>query len=220
MNATGTCLEYWSVYRLARLARNVRMTSDHHVQAAAAVFREAGDQSSRAFRRPGTATPAVRGAGLVTVATEEVTGSNPVRATRRSGTDRGRVANLKIMARDEHSVTPQSEDFSAWYSDVVFRADSVDRGPVRGSMVIRPYGYRIWELLRGRQGPRAAAGVGSLPGGDRPDRAGTRPGQRYPQPPNWPPRCILLAGEPEQGRCVRCGEASAYGKRVIFARAY
>ncbi len=53
-----------------------------------------------------------------------------------------------IMARDERSVTPQSEDFPAWYNDVVFRAELVDRGPVRGSMVIRPYGYRIWELLQ------------------------------------------------------------------------
>ena len=51
-----------------------------------------------------------------------------------------RVGNLKIVARDERSVTPQSEDFSAWYNDVVFRAELVDRGPVRGSMVIRPYG--------------------------------------------------------------------------------
>jgi prolyl-tRNA synthetase len=34
------------------------------------------------------------------------------------------------------------------------------------------------------------------------------------------PRCIPLAGEPEQGTCIRCGKASAYGKRVIFARAY
>ncbi len=52
------------------------------------------------------------------------------------------------MARDERSVTPQSEDFSAWYNDLVFRAELVDRGPVRGTMVIRPYGYRIWELLQ------------------------------------------------------------------------
>ena len=56
--------------------------------------------------------------------------------------------SLTVMARDERSVTPQSEDFSAWYNDVVFRAELVDRGPVRGSMVIRPYGYRIWELLQ------------------------------------------------------------------------
>src|SRR5215472_3403632 len=58
------------------------------------------------------------------------------------------LGSLRIMARDERSVTPQSEDFSAWYNEVVFRAELVDRGPVRGSMVIRPYGYRIWELLQ------------------------------------------------------------------------
>jgi len=52
------------------------------------------------------------------------------------------------MTRDERSVTPQSEDFSAWYNELVFRAELVDRGPVRGTMVIRPYGYRIWELLQ------------------------------------------------------------------------
>jgi prolyl-tRNA synthetase len=34
------------------------------------------------------------------------------------------------------------------------------------------------------------------------------------------PRCIPLAGEPEQGTCIRCGKPSAYGKRLIFARAY
>ncbi len=57
------------------------------------------------------------------------------------------------MAGDErgaaqHGVTPQSEDFSAWYNELVFKAELVDRGPVRGTMVIRPYGYRLWELLQ------------------------------------------------------------------------
>ena len=52
------------------------------------------------------------------------------------------------MAHDERGVTPQSEDFSAWYNEVVFKAELVDRGPVRGTMVIRPYGYRMWELLQ------------------------------------------------------------------------
>jgi prolyl-tRNA synthetase len=52
------------------------------------------------------------------------------------------------VAHDERGVTPQSEDFSAWYNDLVFKAELVDRGPVRGTMVIRPYGYRIWELLQ------------------------------------------------------------------------
>jgi prolyl-tRNA synthetase len=52
------------------------------------------------------------------------------------------------MARAEgRGVTPQSADFSAWYNELVLKAELVDRGPVRGTMVIRPYGYRIWELL-------------------------------------------------------------------------
>jgi prolyl-tRNA synthetase len=46
-------------------------------------------------------------------------------------------------------VTPQSEDFSAWYNELVLRAELADRGPVRGTMVVRPYGWRIWELLSG-----------------------------------------------------------------------
>ncbi|MBC6460529.1 proline--tRNA ligase [Actinomadura sp. HBU206391] len=50
------------------------------------------------------------------------------------------------MSRE--GVTPQSEDFSAWYNELVLRAQLVDRGPVRGTMVIRPYGYRIWELIQ------------------------------------------------------------------------
>jgi prolyl-tRNA synthetase len=45
-------------------------------------------------------------------------------------------------------LTRQSEDFSAWYVDVVRRAELADYSPVRGCMVIRPYGYAIWELLQ------------------------------------------------------------------------
>src|SRR5271168_3439038 len=48
----------------------------------------------------------------------------------------------------ERGVTPQSVDFSAWYNELVLRAELADRGPVKGTMVIRPYGYRIWELLQ------------------------------------------------------------------------
>ncbi|HEY6796408.1 MAG TPA: proline--tRNA ligase [Kineosporiaceae bacterium] len=53
------------------------------------------------------------------------------------------------MVRDSRGVTAQSEDFSAWYNEVVVRAQMVDRGPAKGTMVIRPYGYRVWELLQG-----------------------------------------------------------------------
>jgi prolyl-tRNA synthetase len=52
------------------------------------------------------------------------------------------------MAREERGLTPPDEDFSAWYNELVVQAELVDRGPVRGTMVIRPYGYRIWELLQ------------------------------------------------------------------------
>jgi len=49
---------------------------------------------------------------------------------------------------NDQGVTPQSEDFSAWYNELVLRAELADRGPVRGTMIIRPYGYGIWELLQ------------------------------------------------------------------------
>jgi prolyl-tRNA synthetase len=45
-------------------------------------------------------------------------------------------------------VTPQSEDFPRWYQDVVAKAELADNGPVRGTMVIRPYGYGIWERMQ------------------------------------------------------------------------
>ena len=45
-------------------------------------------------------------------------------------------------------ITPRSQDFSQWYLDVVRRAELADYSPVKGCMVIRPYGYAIWELMQ------------------------------------------------------------------------
>ena len=45
-------------------------------------------------------------------------------------------------------ITPQTEDFSRWYTDVIRRAELADYSPVKGSMVIRPYGYAIWEKMQ------------------------------------------------------------------------
>ena len=45
-------------------------------------------------------------------------------------------------------ITPRSLDFSRWYVDVVRRAELADYSPVKGCMVIRPYGYAIWELIQ------------------------------------------------------------------------
>ncbi len=44
-------------------------------------------------------------------------------------------------------VTPMAEDYSAWYNDVVKKADLAENSAVRGSMVIKPYGYAIWEKM-------------------------------------------------------------------------
>ena len=45
-------------------------------------------------------------------------------------------------------ITRQSVDFSKWYLDVVRKAELADYSPVKGFMVIRPYGYAIWELIQ------------------------------------------------------------------------
>ena len=45
-------------------------------------------------------------------------------------------------------LTPQSEDFPRWYQEVVAKAELADNGPARGTMVIRPYGYSIWERMQ------------------------------------------------------------------------
>src|SRR3954452_23125641 len=44
-------------------------------------------------------------------------------------------------------LTSQAEDFPRWYQDVVAKAELAENGPVRGTMVIRPYGYAIWERM-------------------------------------------------------------------------
>jgi len=45
-------------------------------------------------------------------------------------------------------VTRQSDDYSRWYTDVIQKAELADYSPVKGCMVIRPYGYAIWERIQ------------------------------------------------------------------------
>ncbi len=45
-------------------------------------------------------------------------------------------------------ITPRSEDFSQWYTDVILQTGLCDYAPVRGCMIIRPYGYAIWERIQ------------------------------------------------------------------------
>ena len=49
---------------------------------------------------------------------------------------------------DDKKLTPQAEDFAAWYNEVVQRSELADHSPVKGSMVIRPWGYGIWENMQ------------------------------------------------------------------------
>src|SRR5947208_2948999 len=86
------------------------------------------------------------------------------RGTRRASGGRGRRAGfegrhrgasarrqasgtLPLMAQAQ-KITPRAKDFSEWYNDVVMQAELADYSPVRGCMVIRPHGYRVWELMQ------------------------------------------------------------------------
>lgn len=52
------------------------------------------------------------------------------------------------MAKATKALTPRSEDYSQWYLDLVSKADLAENSAVRGCMVIKPYGYAIWEKMQ------------------------------------------------------------------------
>ncbi len=57
-------------------------------------------------------------------------------------------------------LTPMSEDFNQWYTEIVQLADLADYSPVKGTMVIKPYGYAIWENIhKQRKGPPVIKGL-------------------------------------------------------------
>ena len=45
-------------------------------------------------------------------------------------------------------LTKQTQNFSKWYNEVVLRADLAEYSPVKGCMIIKPYGYAIWENIK------------------------------------------------------------------------
>jgi len=55
----------------------------------------------------------------------------------------GKKNNNKVK-----EITPMAEDFAKWYTDVISKTELVDYSPVKGFMVIRPYGYAIWEHIQ------------------------------------------------------------------------
>ncbi len=52
------------------------------------------------------------------------------------------------MAKDLKELTPRSVNYSQWYQDLVIKADLAENSAVRGCMVIKPYGYAIWEKMQ------------------------------------------------------------------------
>ncbi len=58
------------------------------------------------------------------------------------------VIKLSNEKKFVEKITAMEEDFAQWYTDVVKQAELVDYGPVRGTMIIKPYGYAIWENIQ------------------------------------------------------------------------
>jgi prolyl-tRNA synthetase len=61
---------------------------------------------------------------------------------------------LGLVAR---VLTSQAEDFPRWYQDVIGKAELAENGPVRGTMVIRPYGFALWERIQAEMDARIKA---------------------------------------------------------------
>lgn len=62
--------------------------------------------------------------------------------------ERSKKAMAKQQKEFVEAITPQKEDFAKWYTDVIKQTDLVDYSDVKGFMVIKPYGYGIWELIQ------------------------------------------------------------------------
>ena len=52
------------------------------------------------------------------------------------------------MAKELKELTKRAENYSQWYNDLVVKADLAEQSAVRGCMVIKPYGYAIWEKMQ------------------------------------------------------------------------
>jgi len=109
-------------------------------------------RAASALARPGSLAlplPRVRGADLTrtlaassspSVTTEAKGGGGNKKGSGGGGGGKGGGGKKGGGAASELAVTPKSVDFSRWYLDVVRDAELADYGPVRGTMVIRPYG--------------------------------------------------------------------------------
>ena len=53
-----------------------------------------------------------------------------------------------IMAKELKDLTKRADNYSQWFNDLVVKADLAEQSAVRGCMVIKPYGYAIWEKMQ------------------------------------------------------------------------
>ncbi len=86
-------------------------------------------------------------------------------------------------------LTPQATDFPQWYQDILAKAELAEGGPVRGTIVIRPYGYAIWERMQAEidarikaAGPKTPTSRCSSPRAT----SGARPNTLRVSAPSWP----------------------------------
>lgn len=59
-----------------------------------------------------------------------------------------KIGKYLIKKKDMAKLTPRNEDYSKWYNELVVSADLAENSGVRGCMVIKPYGYAIWEKMQ------------------------------------------------------------------------
>eukprot|EP00440_Ansanella_granifera_P010176 gb/GFBE01011040.1/.p1 GENE.gb/GFBE01011040.1/~~gb/GFBE01011040.1/.p1 ORF type:complete len:694 (+),score=180.19 gb/GFBE01011040.1/:1-2082(+) len=74
------------------------------------------------------------------------------------GKDKGEKAAVKTGGPgSDVKITPRSEDWSAWYLDVIASADLIDEAPVRGCKILRPNGFAVWEGIQRLLDPKIKA---------------------------------------------------------------
>ena len=92
-------------------------------------------------------------------------------------------------------LTSRAEDYSKWYNELVVKSDLAENSGVRGCMVIKPYGYAIWEKMQGQLDEVARGLVTAFsesdPSGGLPNAVGLF---TYPGAPGLPPAGTLQSG--------------------------
>lgn len=80
-----------------------------------------------------------------TLSSTSLTSSNK----KKSNVDDDRSNQKTSSSSQDSIITPRDQDYSMWYNDVIYGSDMVDQSPVRGCMVIKPWGMGVWDILRG-----------------------------------------------------------------------